>query len=188
MLSHFKSDFDSSIYDRSSSVDTQAVLPAVCSAMRYFTLCHLRVLWSHTVWFQIPALSVASWLCDSYSLYSPGVLFIDYLFMALSQKVFPILWCEVGGVGVCCDQVFPGCEPLKTPLVSNWNVCRFSWGCSLFPLSLSSSTKSTWLSQTLLHIGTVARSSSKVKCVRPPVIWMPQSESHLITKASSVSL
>lgn len=83
MLSHFKSDFDSSIYDRSSSVDTQAVLPAVCSAMRYFTLCHLRVLWSHTVWFQIPAL----WLPDC----ATAILFTAQVCCSLITFSWPYL-------------------------------------------------------------------------------------------------
>lgn len=70
----------------------------------------------------------------------PSALQIGFLFMVPSQRCFlSRLWYQVSDAGVCCNQVFLGCQQLQTPLVGHWSVCVIFCGFSpSLPLSFPS--------------------------------------------------
>lgn len=160
-LSQFKSAFDSSTYDEHLQCRLLCVgLTRSCLSL------------SQTVGVQMAALLPPGFATVNPR---PSALHTGFLFLVPPQRRFLFrLWYQVSDVGVCCNQVFLGCQQLQTPLVGHWSVCVVFCGFSPLPdppFSILSSIKSTWTcsdSASCWHCCTLKQQGTRCKA---PMTW-----------------
>lgn len=111
-------------FEFSITIDTHST--ARCVQSVWGTLCHFRVLCSHSGWCQIPPLPLPGYVTASF--FTAHVCYPRISFSwSYLKRYFPSCpQCKVSGVSVYCDQVFPDCEIWKLP----WLVTET---CACFP-------------------------------------------------------